>query len=41
MNTFHPDPCTIGVDNENDRTHFSMQAYGKEKGRKTTKEIIV
>jgi hypothetical protein len=27
------------VENENDETHHSMQAYGKEKCMKTTKDI--
>jgi hypothetical protein len=30
---------TIGVENENDKTHHSMQAFGKEKCMKTTIEI--
>jgi hypothetical protein len=39
MNTCYPEPWTIGVENENDKTHHSMQAYGKEKCMKTTIEI--
>jgi hypothetical protein len=39
MNTCYPEPWTIEVENENDETHHSMQAYGKEKCMKTTKDI--